>query len=101
MSPPTNPTPPVAAIAQGGIPIFAVSSLKLFAPSDELFAQARQFEARTGKPYLIQSNVADTAFAARNLYTYMMAEGAVLLRGFVGGHNADCLGATRGVDFDA
>jgi len=45
---------------------------------DELFAQARQFEARTGKPYLIQSNVADTAFAARNLYTYMMAEGAVL-----------------------
>lgn len=45
---------------------------------DELFAQARQFEARTGKPYLIQSNVGDPAFAARNLYTYMMAQGAVL-----------------------
>ena len=45
---------------------------------DELFAQARQFEQRTGKPYLIQSNVGDPAFAARNLYTYMMAQGAVL-----------------------
>ena len=40
--------------------------------------QARQFEQRTGKPYLIQSNVGDPAFAARNLYTYMMAQGAVL-----------------------
>ncbi len=45
---------------------------------DELVAQARQFEQRTGKPYLIQSNVGDPAFAARNLYTYMMAKGAVL-----------------------
>lgn len=45
---------------------------------DELIAQARQFEQRTGKPYLIQSNVGDPAFAARNLYTYMMAQGAVL-----------------------
>ena len=44
----------------------------------ELIAQARQFEQRTGKPYVIQSNVGDTAFAARNLYTYMMAQGAVL-----------------------
>jgi len=46
--------------------------------ADELIAEAKQFEQRTGKPYLIQSNVADTAFAARNLYTYMMAQGAVL-----------------------
>ena len=46
--------------------------------ADELIAQARQFEQRTGKPYLIQSNVGDPAFAARNLYTYMMAQGAVL-----------------------
>jgi len=45
---------------------------------DELITQARQFEQRTGKPYLIQSNVGDPAFAARNLYTYMMAKGAVL-----------------------
>ncbi|MBW0006443.1 MAG: extracellular solute-binding protein [Sphingomonas sp.] len=46
--------------------------------ADELIAQARQFQERTGKPYLIQSNVGDPAFAARNLYTYMMAQGAVL-----------------------
>ena len=46
--------------------------------ADELLKQARQFEQRTGKPYLIQSNVGDPAFAARNLYTYMMAQGAVL-----------------------
>src|SRR3954449_5054610 len=45
---------------------------------DELIAQAKQFERRTGKPYLIQSNVGDPAGAARNLYTYMMAQGAVL-----------------------
>ncbi|HJP69824.1 MAG TPA: extracellular solute-binding protein, partial [Sphingomicrobium sp.] len=44
----------------------------------ELILQARQFEERTGKPYLIQSNVGDPAGAARNLYTYMMAQGAVL-----------------------
>ena len=60
-----------AGLMQGGKPVLPTSW-------DELFAQARQFEARTGKPYLIQSNVGDTAFAARNLYTYMMAEGAVL-----------------------
>jgi multiple sugar transport system substrate-binding protein len=41
-----------------------------------LIAQARQFQQRTGKPYLIQSNVGDTAYAARNQYTYMMALGA-------------------------
>lgn len=46
--------------------------------ADELIAQAKQFQERTGKPYLIQSNVGDTAYAARNLYTYMMAQGAVL-----------------------
>ena len=46
--------------------------------ADEMLQQARQFEQRTGKPYLIQSNVGDPAFAARNLYTYMMAQGAVL-----------------------
>ncbi|HYJ81957.1 MAG TPA: extracellular solute-binding protein, partial [Allosphingosinicella sp.] len=44
----------------------------------ELIAQARQFQARTGKPYLIQSNVGDTAYAARNQYTYMMAQGSAI-----------------------
>jgi len=60
-----------AGLMRGGKPVLPNSWA-------ELFAQARQFEARTGKPYLIQSNVGDPAFAARNLYTYMMAEGAVL-----------------------
>ena len=60
-----------AGLMRGGKPVLPTSW-------DELFAQARQFEQRTGKPYLIQSNVGDPAFAARNLYTYMMAAGAVL-----------------------
>jgi multiple sugar transport system substrate-binding protein len=60
-----------AGLMRGGEPVLPSSA-------DELIAQARQFEQRTGKPYLIQSNVGDPAFAARNLYTYMMARGAVL-----------------------
>lgn len=44
--------------------------------AEELILQARQFQQRTGKPYLIQSNVGDPAYAARNQYTYMMALGA-------------------------
>ncbi|MES2119713.1 MAG: extracellular solute-binding protein [Pseudomonadota bacterium] len=60
-----------AGLMRGGKPILPTSA-------DELVTQARQFEQRTGKPYLIQSNVGDPAFAARNLYTYMMARGAVL-----------------------
>ncbi|MFL6759536.1 extracellular solute-binding protein [Sphingomonas sp.] len=60
-----------AGLMRGGKPVLPNSA-------DELIAQGRQFEQRTGKPYLIQSNVGDPAFAARNLYTYMMAQGAVL-----------------------
>jgi multiple sugar transport system substrate-binding protein len=60
-----------AGLMRGGKPVLPNTA-------DELVAQARQFEQRTGKPYLIQSNVGDPAFAARNLYTYMMAQGAVL-----------------------
>jgi multiple sugar transport system substrate-binding protein len=60
-----------AGLMRGGKPVLPNSA-------DELIAQARQFQQRTGKPYLIQSNVGDTAYAARNLYTYMMAQGAVL-----------------------
>lgn len=41
----------------------------------ELLAQARQFKARTGKPYLLQSLVADTAAQTRTVYTYLMAQG--------------------------
>ncbi|MEJ7777056.1 MAG: extracellular solute-binding protein [Sphingomicrobium sp.] len=60
-----------AGLMRGGRPVLPTSA-------DELIAQAKQFQQRTGKPYLIQSNVGDTAYAARNLYTYMMAQGAVL-----------------------
>jgi multiple sugar transport system substrate-binding protein len=41
-----------------------------------MMAQARQFTERTGKPYIIQSLVGDNAYAARNLYTYLIAQGA-------------------------
>jgi multiple sugar transport system substrate-binding protein len=60
-----------AGLMRGGKPVLPNSP-------EELIAQAHQFEARTGKPYLIQSLVGDPAGAARNLYTYMMAQGAVL-----------------------
>ena len=60
-----------AGLMRGGKPVLPTSA-------DELIAQAKQFQERTGKPYLIQSNVGDTAYAARNLYTYMMAQDAVL-----------------------
>ena len=60
-----------AGLMRGGKPVLPDSA-------EELVAQARQFKQRTGKAYLIQSNVGDTAYAARNQYTYMMALGAVL-----------------------
>ena len=60
-----------AGLMSGGRPVLPNSA-------EELLAQARQFQQRTGKPYLIQSNVGDTAYAARNQYTYMMALGARL-----------------------
>lgn len=58
-----------AGLMRGGKPVLPNSP-------EELFAQARQFRERTGKPYLIQSLVGDPAGAARNMYTYMMAQGA-------------------------
>ena len=60
-----------AGLMRGGKPVLPTSA-------DELLAQARQFEQRTGKPYLIHSMVGDPAYAARNVYSYMMAQGAVL-----------------------
>lgn len=60
-----------AGLMRDGKPILPDSA-------DELIAQAKQFEQRTGKPYLIQSLVGDPAGAARNQYSYMMAQGAVL-----------------------
>jgi multiple sugar transport system substrate-binding protein len=60
-----------AGLMRDGKPVLPTSP-------EELIAQARQFQERTGKPYLIQSNVGDPAYAARNQYTYMMALGAPL-----------------------
>lgn len=60
-----------AGLMHGGKPVLPNSA-------EEMLQQAHQFEQRTGKPYLIQSLVGDPAGAARNLYSYMMAQGAVL-----------------------
>ena len=45
---------------------------------DELLGQARQFRERTGKPYFVQSEVNDAASDVRNLYTYMLAQNAII-----------------------
>jgi multiple sugar transport system substrate-binding protein len=60
-----------AGLMRNGKPVLPNSA-------EEFLQHARQFRERTGKPYLIQSNVGDPAYAARNQYTYMMAQGAVL-----------------------
>jgi len=60
-----------AGLMRGGKPVLPRSA-------DELLAHARQFKARTGKPYLIQSLVGDPAYQTRNLYTYLMAHDAVI-----------------------
>jgi multiple sugar transport system substrate-binding protein len=60
-----------AGLIRDGRPIMPNSA-------EEMLAHARQFTERTGRPYLIQSLVADPAYQARNLYTYMMAQGAVI-----------------------
>ena len=60
-----------AGLMRGGKPVMPRSA-------EELLAHARQFKARTGKPYLIQSLVGDPAYQTRNLYTYLMAHDAVI-----------------------
>jgi multiple sugar transport system substrate-binding protein len=60
-----------AGLMKGGKPVLPTSP-------EEMVAQARQFTQRTGKPYLIQSLVGDNAYAARNLYTYLLAQNAVM-----------------------
>ena len=60
-----------AGLTRNGKPILPNSA-------EELLAHARQFKARTGKPYLIQSQVGDPAGAARNFYTYLLAQDAVI-----------------------
>lgn len=44
----------------------------------ELLAHARQFRAATGKPYLIQAQVNAPDYLVANLYTYLLAQDAVI-----------------------
>lgn len=44
---------------------------------EELLDQARRFRQATGKPYLIQAQVNAPDFHVANLYTYLLAQGAV------------------------
>ena len=60
-----------AGLWKDGKPILPTSAV-------ELLVQARQFKARTGKPYLVQSEVSDAASFVRNFYGYVMAQGANL-----------------------
>lgn len=60
-----------AGLMKSGKPVLPTSP-------QEMLAHARQFTERTGKPYLIQSLVGDNAYAARNVYTYLLAQNAVL-----------------------
>ena len=60
-----------AGLMKNGKPVLPTSP-------EEMLAQARQFTERTGKPYLIQSLVGDNAYAARNVYTYLLAQNAVM-----------------------
>ena len=60
-----------AGLMRGEKPLLPTSA-------EELLQQARQFKERTGKPYLIQSLVGDNAYQTRNMYTYLMAQDAVI-----------------------
>lgn len=44
----------------------------------QLLDHARRFKAATGKPYLIQAQVGAPDYLVANLYTYLMAQGAVI-----------------------
>lgn len=45
---------------------------------EELLAHARQFRERTGKPYLIQAQVNAPDYLVANLYTYLLAQDAII-----------------------
>ena len=48
---------------------------------EELFAQAEQFRARTGKPYFVQGTANEYAGFTRNFYTFVMQQGGKLFSG--------------------
>jgi multiple sugar transport system substrate-binding protein len=56
-----------AGLMQDGKPVLPRSP-------EELLAHARQFKARTGKPYLIQAQVSAPDFMVAFLYTYLLAQ---------------------------
>jgi multiple sugar transport system substrate-binding protein len=60
-----------AGLMRGGKPVLPQSP-------DELLRQARQFKALTGKPYLIQAQVNAPDFLVAMLYTYLLAQDAVI-----------------------
>lgn len=56
-----------AGLMQDGKPVLPRSP-------EELLAHARQFKARTGKPYVIQAQVSAPDFHVALLYTYLLAQ---------------------------
>lgn len=62
-----------AGLMRDGNPILPTSP-------DEFFSQARQFQERTGKPYLIQVSAKDYSNPMRTFYALVMQQGAPLFR---------------------
>ena len=60
-----------AGLMRGGKPVMPNSP-------EELLQHARQFKQRTGKPYLIQAHVNAPDFHVALLYTYLLAQDAVI-----------------------
>lgn len=60
-----------AGLMQGGKPVLPNSP-------EQLLQHARQFKQRTGKPYLIQAHVNAPDFHVALLYTYLLAQDAVV-----------------------
>jgi multiple sugar transport system substrate-binding protein len=60
-----------AGLMAGGKPVLPNSPA-------ELLAHARKFKAATGKPYLIQAQVSAPDYLVANLYTYLLAQDAVI-----------------------
>lgn len=63
-----------AGLVQGGKPVLPHSP-------EELYAQAAQFRARTGKSYLVQGAANEYAGFTRNFYTFVMQQDAPLFAG--------------------
>jgi multiple sugar transport system substrate-binding protein len=60
-----------AGLMRDGKPVLPTSP-------EELLQHARQFKQRTGKPYLIQAHVSAPDFHVALLYTYLLAQDAVI-----------------------